>query len=75
MKLIAFICIILISVLLAIVIVSYFDKCRKLKKRLRTLGIADDKLKGSRRAFNIGYLRDTLYERETELVSRDIDNI
>ncbi len=75
MKIIAFICIILVSVLLAIGIVSYLDKCRRLVKRLRALGIADDKLKGFRRALNIGYLKDALYERETELVSCDIDNM
>ena len=75
MKVIVFIFIILISVLLAFVIVSYFDNCRKIKKRLRSLGVADDKLKGIRRAYNVPYLKDVLYERETEIVSCDIDNM
>ena len=42
-------------------------KCEKLRKRLMILGTSKGKLKGLKAHLSSSYLKDLLYEKETEL--------
>ena len=70
MNLILFIVVSVLILALAYGIYCYLEKCRLLRYRLRSLGISPDRFSSKFKAFRLYYLRDLLYEKETEMAEQ-----
>ena len=70
---IAAIFLIVMILLFAIVILiyKYISYCRILRSHLRGLGIPYEKITGPLKSLNYAYLKDLIYEKETELAEQN----
>ena len=68
---IALFVVLFISAALSFLAYSYLEKCRQLRSRLKSLGVPSSVFSGIRRGNNLVYLRDLIYEKETELAEQN----
>ncbi len=60
----------IIAIVIAAIVIlgyNYINYCRKLRCHLRGLGVPYEKITGFSKSLNSAYLKDLIYEKETEL--------
>ncbi len=71
MLIISFFVVFIIIIMLSVLIYNYFEKCRILRNKLIKLGISSSKFSHSVKAYHLAYLKDLVYEKETEATEKN----
>ena len=70
MILIVFFIVFVLIILLTHIAYVYFEKCRQLRHQLSAMGIGGTRFSKSLKAYYLPYLKDLIYEKETEAADR-----